>query len=162
MSKVKRRCKVCTKMFYAGRWQIKEGWGIYCSIGCKGESQKKGRITRCFTCGSDIWRGPGELRKSKSEKFFCSKSCQTVWRNKYYSGPNHPFWKGGINTYRNLLLSTKKKVECVVCKENDARVLQVHHKDGNHRNNSLDNLVWLCVNCHRLVHLHNEKIPKYA
>lgn len=148
--------------FRVRQWQVKQGWGMYCSIKCKNESQKKGRFVKCSTCGGKTWRGPGELRRSKSKKFFCNKSCQTIWRNKYYSGPKHPFWKDGMSTYRNALLNTGKKVECVICKEKDARVLQVHHKDGDRRKNSADNLTWLCVNCHRLVHLHKGKLPKYA
>ena len=30
--------------------------------------------------------------------------------------------------------------------------LELHHKDNNHENNSLDNLTILCPNCHALVH----------
>ena len=67
-----------------------------------------------------------------------------------------------MSTYRRTLLGTNKKVECITCKEKDARVLQVHHKDGNRRKNSIDNLAWLCINCHHLVHLHNKKLQKHA
>lgn len=37
--------------------------------------------------------------------------------------------------------------------------LQVHHKDGNHENNSPDNLEWLCVNCHSKKH--KRYIPRF-
>jgi 5-methylcytosine-specific restriction endonuclease McrA len=30
--------------------------------------------------------------------------------------------------------------------------LDVHHKDGNHSNNALENLKTVCANCHRLIH----------
>ena len=30
--------------------------------------------------------------------------------------------------------------------------LDVHHRDGNHSNNTPSNLATLCANCHRLVH----------
>jgi hypothetical protein len=31
--------------------------------------------------------------------------------------------------------------------------LRVHHKDGNQKNNDMDNLITLCQSCHRIVHL---------
>jgi 5-methylcytosine-specific restriction endonuclease McrA len=41
---------------------------------------------------------------------------------------------------------------CGRCKLVDKRVLAVHHKDKNRENNALSNLMWLCHNCHYLVH----------
>jgi predicted HNH restriction endonuclease len=41
---------------------------------------------------------------------------------------------------------------CLLCKEKDKRVFAVHHVDGNHKNNKVSNLTWLCHNCHHLVH----------
>ncbi|MBI4281264.1 HNH endonuclease [Candidatus Uhrbacteria bacterium] len=38
------------------------------------------------------------------------------------------------------------------------RVLLVHHIDENRKNNVLSNLVWLCRNCHFLVHKYNENM----
>jgi len=47
-----------------------------------------------------------------------------------------------------------KKDECERCgfKALDRCQLDVHHKDGNHRNNDPPNLETLCANCHRLEH----------
>ncbi len=44
------------------------------------------------------------------------------------------------------------EVICEVCKITDERVIVVHHKDQNRRNNRLENLIWLCRNCHYIVH----------
>ena len=45
-----------------------------------------------------------------------------------------------------------KKYECEKCHNTEwngqAIPLQIHHIDGNHFNNSLDNLQLLCPNCH--------------
>ena len=30
--------------------------------------------------------------------------------------------------------------------------LEIHHKDGNHSNNTAENLMTVCANCHRLYH----------
>ena len=35
----------------------------------------------------------------------------------------------------------------------------IHHKDKNPLNNALENLVWLCLNCHYLAH-HKEDLDK--
>ena len=45
--------------------------------------------------------------------------------------------------------------QCVRCglQHEDKRVFDVHHKDGNHSNNSPDNLETVCPTCHRLHHL---------
>lgn len=116
------------------------------------------QLVRAPGCGKKIWRAPKDLKHSKSGKFFCSKSHQTLWRNKVYSGPNHPLWTGGESTYRKTLIENGISPICARCGEKDQRVLTVHHKDGNRKNNTIKNLVWLCLNCHHLVQRHNESI----
>jgi hypothetical protein len=120
--------------------------------------QKTGKSVYCEICGKEIWKTPKDFRKSKSKKFFCSKSCQSKWRNVEYSGPKHKFWKGGINVYRDILKKNGRPQLCCKCKIKDQRVLVVHHKDYNRKNNNIENLVWLCRNCHHLVHIYNIKI----
>jgi len=44
---------------------------------------------------------------------------------------------------------------CEVCKMVDERVIVVHHKDRNRKNNEIENLAWVCRNCHFLVHYYN-------
>lgn len=146
-------CKICGKEFYAKPNWLKKGWGKYCSRNCQFKAQLKGEFVYCGQCGKKIWRAPRDLRHSKSGKFFCTKSCQTLWRNKFYSGPNHPLWTGGKKKYRTILLSVKKiPVKCIKCGYKDEKVLVVHHKDGNRQNINLYNLEWLCRNCHYLIH----------
>ena len=45
------------------------------------------------------------------------------------------------------------KDSCERCKNDDARLLIVHHKNRNREDNRPDNLQTLCYNCHRLVHV---------
>lgn len=152
------KCKICSNLFYARPAHLKNNWGIFCSIECKGISQKTGKCVKCFTCGRNIYRTPKNLSSSKSTKYFCSKSCQTKWRNKEFSGFRHGRWIGGYSTYRKLLKNSNSKHICVLCKTRNTKVLAVHHVDGNHRNNILNNLAWLCHNCHHLVH--RDKVEK--
>jgi len=39
------------------------------------------------------------------------------------------------------------------CKENPNMAKHTHHRDGNHKNNNPDNLIYLCVSCHRKEHI---------
>lgn len=152
------KCRICGKEFYVRPNHLRRGWGKYCSWKCKCKAQLKGKFVYCETCGKKIWRMPRDLKHSKSEKFFCNKTCQTIWRNKVYSGPNHPFWTGGESVYRKILMENGISPICARCKEKDQRVLTVHHKDKNRYNNKTKNLIWLCLNCHYLIHHHNEPV----
>ncbi len=153
------RCKICDKKFYTKPSYLKLGWGKYCSIKCKRIAQLKGKFVKCHTCGKKTWKAPKALKHSKSGNFFCCKSCQTIWRNQYYSGPKHPNWKGGEHRqYRKILLKNGKTPVCQICGLKDKRVLIAHHKDRNRKNQTIENLIWLCLNCHHLVHHYNKSI----
>lgn len=146
------KCQICFKQFYIKPSHLKLGWGKYCSIKCRSAAQLKGKIVKCFTCGKEIYRSPKLLSRSKSKKYFCSKSCQTLWRNKQYVGELSKKWVNGRNSYRKVLLRNKIKPICKLCNFSDERVLIAHHIDHNRENNKLNNLVWLCLNCHYLIH----------
>lgn len=147
------KCKICRADFYAKPNWIKRGWGKYCSRKCHHESNKKGRMASCFICRKQTYKSQKELRASKSKKYFCSKSCQTVWRNSIvFVGSNHANWKNGESAYRSILVHSNVPQVCKRCREQDRRLLVGHHLDRNRKNNKLSNLVWLCPNCHFLVH----------
>ncbi len=42
---------------------------------------------------------------------------------------------------------------CKMCGENDRRCLAKHHINNNHGNNESNNLLIVCFNCHRKLHL---------
>ena len=148
------KCKVCGKSFYGKPCHIKMGYCKYCSKDCSNRAKRTGKLMRCGICGKEIWRTKQDFRRSKSGKFFCSKKCQTLWRNKKFSGKLHPNWKNGNNRfYREKLLKSDRERVCVRCGNGDLRVLVVHHIDGERKNSRLTNLMWLCRNCHYLIHL---------
>lgn len=156
------RCKICKTEFYARPNWIEKGCGKYCSRKCQFEGQKKGQVEACFICKKQAYRSKADFRKSKSKKFFCSRSCQTIWRNSIvFIGPRHANWVAGRSAYRNILLRKKIKQACKRCDTQDNRVLLVHHLDGVRDNNALSNLIWLCHNCHFLVHHYSEEKEKY-
>lgn len=74
-----------------------------------------------------------------------------------HSGKNkilNPFSKGTILTsHHKRKLKTILKYVCVICGNNGSHMgttltLQIDHIDGNNQNNEIDNLRWLCPNCH--------------
>ena len=152
-------CLVCGAEFYIKPSHIKRGWGKYCSVACRHKGQLKGEYVDCFTCGKSVYKSPFNLTKSKSGKHFCSKRCQSIWRNEVlFIGDKHSNWKHGKSAYRRILKSSGKEQICLLCRMIDKRVLIVHHCDKNRNNNAITNLVWLCNNCHYLVHHYiNEK-----
>ena len=146
------KCRVCGQEAFVKPSHQKNGFGKYCSQKCNAESQKNGQMFPCHICGKQVYRSLKFQQRSKSNKFFCTKSCQTVWRNLTYVGEDHANWKGGSSSYRDALRRTQVPRICARCKSDDTRTLSAHHKDRNRQNNSISNLIWLCYNCHYLVH----------
>ncbi len=154
------KCLRCGLGFYAKPSQKLRGKGKYCSAKCSNECQKRGRYIPCKICDAPTWRTPANEKKSSSGVFFCSKSCQAVWRNRNFSGPSHPLWAGGVSKYREILIESGRQVLCRMCGEIDIRVLVVHHRDRNRRNSDVENLTWVCFNCHRLIHKHGVSLQE--
>jgi hypothetical protein len=146
-------CSQCHTTFYVKPNRLLKGWGKYCSDACKHLGLKSGSLIPCVTCGKLAYKNKRDQTRSTSGKYFCGKSCQTVWRNSHlYTGSNHSNWKTGESSYRHRLQKANVDQICIKCGTSDARILAVHHKDKNRKNNRLSNLVWLCHNCHFLVH----------
>lgn len=78
-------------------------------------------------------------------------------------GENNPAWKGGIAkwdyafNWKSLARSirVRDKYTCQSCGDIRKRwgvYLHVHHIDSDKTNNSLDNLISVCAQCHREIH----------
>lgn len=150
---LKKKCRVCSKKILVKRFHALKGWGKYCSKKCQAKAQYSGHWIACDYCGKEIYRTPKDFKRSKSSKFFCSVSCHCSWENENRRcGENAPNWVAGQNVYRRLLERTGIAKRCNHCGINDRRVLAVHHRDRDRRNNKIENLEWLCMNCHRIEH----------
>jgi 5-methylcytosine-specific restriction endonuclease McrA len=64
------------------------------------------------------------------------------------------------NAYIRIAFNNLKHL-CNRCKNKDKRVLIVHHKDRNKKNNNLANLEIICANCHMIEHLKDKKVSYY-
>ena len=151
-------CKICGQEFYVKKSHLLVGWGKYCSRSCHHKGMQLREKHYCFICSKEIYKTPTQLKRSKSLKFFCGKSCQTKWRNTQYVGPMHLNWKDGRAAYRSVMTRNNIAPICFHCNSKDKRVLAVHHINENHLNNNVKNLAWVCHNCHYLVH--NDKVEK--
>ncbi len=98
---------------------------------------------------------------SENGKHFCGIKCSNEWLGTTRRGEKHPNWINGESVYRNLLSRAKQIKVCQICCEKDSRVLAVHHLDRNRENNDVTNLVWLCHNCHFLVHHNKVELAKF-
>lgn len=154
-------CSSCHKEFSIKPSRLKDGYKKYCSRSCAHKATRTGKMVMCDTCGTEIYKSGKAINGSKSGKFFCGRSCQTKWRNTEFTEEKHANWKGGKHAYRRIMLQSDKPMVCGRCNTTDKRVLAVHHLDENRKNNSIDNLAWLCHNCHHLIHHYPGEYEKY-
>lgn len=98
---------------------------------------------------------------------------QRIARSEAYTGEGNPFYnKSHTENSRNQMKFTRQNYEydssapqpeyrrnaieaygykCSGCGCTEG-LLHVHHVDGNHDNNNIDNLVVLCISCHGKIH----------
>jgi hypothetical protein len=126
----------------------------YCSIVCRARAREHKIESKCSTCGKIISRTPSQIKRSKSGLLFCDRSCKEYAQG-LESGiaaiqPYHYGSAGGLYSYRDKALKYRKF--CEICGySEEIRMLDVHHRDGNRRNNKLANLQVLCVWDHALI-----------
>lgn len=133
----------------------------FCSKECQSQYQKEymqGNQLRkkynctCLNCGKELL----------GERKYCDKKCQNDHKYKEYIKK----WKKGLETgksgeyqisgYVKRYIKEKYNNQCCKCGWNEINPytgkipLEIHHKDGDYKNNSEDNLELLCPNCHSL------------
>lgn len=132
-------CQECQTPFEVYPCQLRRGGGKFCSIGCGTRYRNK--------------RDNPSRRKDVREKI--SKNHADV------SGKNNPMYGRRGETAPSYIDGRKKygcgyraiaiiylDHKCSICEERRLEQLDVHHKDGNNKNNELENLVFLCKKCH--------------
>jgi 5-methylcytosine-specific restriction endonuclease McrA len=138
-TKVKRVCEQCGKEFYVFPSIVKTGRGKFCSVAC-------GTIYRNL---HDNPSKKEEVRKKISENHADISGRNNPMYGK--TGKSAPSYIDGRNSfqgerYKKILLASGVPEECVLCGSKIA--LNVHHIDGDRKNNDLTNIVFLCSNCH--------------
>lgn len=107
---------------------------------------------QCANCGKEVDKAPAIIKRSLTGNIYCSRSCSNSKNNTLFkSGENHPNYTTGRGSYRNRKLK-ESEGKCEKCGIDVPCILEVHHIDGDRKNNKLDNLKLLCANCHKLEH----------
>lgn len=133
---------------------LKNPKGKYCSHSCsaKTENLKRGSkkviIINCLFCNKEIY----------SRKKFCNQTCHINYKyktlvEKWISNPDNfktprPFMKKWL-----IEIYGEKCSICNWCEINSKTKkvpIELHHKDGNWKNNTPENICLLCPNCHSL------------
>lgn len=107
----------------------------------------------CLVCGKEL---------IGVQKKYCSKKCAGIGKHNQYIQE----WKAGkqdglkgeygISIHIRKYLLDKYNCRCQLCGWGEQNPftktlpLEVHHIDGNYKNNKEDNLQLLCPNCHSL------------
>lgn len=136
-----RTCAECGTIFYVRLTSAAQS----CSRKCAGKLKSRNTVTSkivfiCAYCGKEIEKWPSvALKAIKTGKHYCDRSCQT---------------KDQIKHYRKVGRLSKEE-RCERCGYDSYPVLEIHHKDSNHKNNEPDNLELLCPNCHLVSHYKN-------
>ena len=109
----------------------------------------------CAHCGITFTKANSRLANSRSGLYFCCREHKDIGQ-KYIKEiqPEH-YGTAGPRNYRRKAL-THYKHECNNCGYNIFEALEVHHIDKNIDNDSIENLVILCANCHLIIHKSKE------
>lgn len=116
----------------------------------------------CFYCGKDLPADDCFSKGHYARKNFCDHSCYdmlqyrnyiTRWKSGLESGIVGKLW---LSDFIKRFLKEKYDNKCAVCGWNKLNPytskvpLEIHHIDGNYKNNDESNLTLLCPNCHSL------------
>ena len=150
-------CEICGKKFITRKTYAKKKRAKYCSRECMALSQRNRVEKKCDYCGKIFERIESSIKKSRTGLVFCSRACkdfaQRLINGKKFSimRPKHYGTAEGRNDYRDKAFA-HYPIKCANIKcgyEEDDRLLEVHHRDGNRNNNEIEKLAILCGRCHR-------------
>jgi len=137
-----KQCQQCGKSFVAKSPRQK-----YCSIRCSNEAKKTGKFVLCVNCHKKVWVTVSQLKKQSL--FFCSNRCH----RRFKCRDNHyrPF---GVSPKMRMKLLISANYCCRICGKKHERLfpLEIHHINGNPKDNRIENMIVLCRSCHHRFH----------
>lgn len=146
-------CENCGCSFSRSKYEAerrrKAGKRVFCSQNCASKIRAKECLVdvKCKECGTFFSR----KKSLVGENVFCSRSCSNTHSNKKMVGPGSRNYKHGKSMYRYNALKNKMPI-CEVCGFDKEYAIEVHHIDKNRENNSIENLMIVCANCHTGIH----------
>jgi hypothetical protein len=142
-----KKCEQCNEIFYAPKHRLDKR--KYCSIKCQADANKNRYEVECAMCSKKFERVENKL-STKTGLNYCSRKCKDKAQSTDgIFEARVPHFKDGYHNCRERTIKERKI--CEVCGyKNDIKMLDVHHKDRNRKNNLDSNLKVLCVWCHAL------------
>lgn len=168
MKTITQACQNCNTFFEASLKEVKRGNGKYCSKKCAYSSISSKMQTKfakinqpnveCSYCKKMFYKNQHRQKFSKSGMFFCCREhkdlAQTLEFGLKEIQPTH--FGTGESSYREIAFRLKPKT-CERCQYfKIPEILEVHHKDRNRENNTIENLEVLCPTCHMAEHFLNK------
>lgn len=136
-----RKCEICPKLFKVSSWYVKRNWGRFCSLTCKGVSQKgktpwnKGKLMPSLVGnkhreGKTPWNkgvilaGYSRMGFRKENRFYedprvkatqfkkgVAVSPKTQFKKGQNTGLSNPQWKGGVTPESKLVRTSPEMTE---------------------------------------------------
>ena len=154
---IKTKCNCCNKVVMKDNNQYRKFKHHYCSRSCAAKmnnKKHKKEMPRCLFCSNYCTH-----RNNK----YCSHKCIIANKdNKMYKKWKegtlscYNYTSGNLNKWIRTFIINKYNNKCAKCGWNKVNVttnkspLEVHHIDGDYKNNNENNLICLCPNCHSL------------
>ncbi len=170
MKTITQVCEECKSFFQAPEKEVKRGNGKYCSKICSVEGVKKKQILRnsiknqpnveCAYCKKTFYKNESKRKTSKSQLYFCCREHKDIAQSLEFGlkqiWPPHFGEATGESSYRAIAFRHKEH-KCERCNyDKHPEILEVHHKDRNRENNTVENLEVICPNCHMTEHFLNK------
>lgn len=133
-----KRCLTCERLFKLKPSQ--ENRRTHCSKPCQYR-----RVTyQCEMCGK-----LKTVRPSQGAKRFCSNTCRLRWFANHFRAEASPHWKNGFSRSRYGIRARE-----IWIKHHGLipKGMVIHHRDGNFKNNSIDNLQMVSIAEHMRIH----------
>lgn len=140
-------CASCGKTIYKTRNRLKKSKSglVFCSPQCFGKHSDTRQARKCDQCGKIIYRAAWQTEGR--ERLYCSVKCRSAGlKERRVTTPRS---KRQAIHKAPLLEQTPF---CELCGLNEPAILEIHHKDRNPQNDSAENLLVICPNCHTRIH----------
>jgi hypothetical protein len=148
------KCEFCSIDFLTR----KDHPSKFCCIKCyndfrKNKKKANRKEIKCAWCNKNFYKILSKISESKSGLNFCNRKCKDSAQK--LGGiqeimPPH-YGKAKIPNYRGMFKEVELK--CFRCGYKEFSCgIDIHHIDGNRKNNNKENLLPLCAICHRALH----------
>lgn len=149
-------CEICNSRFRADRKEVR-----FCSIECEVIHRRNNISTvNCDYCNKEIKRGRNHIFSNKNN--FCDSTCSNnFWGYALFSGKSKYGGDWGTIRRETLEYYNGKCQRCDI--EISLKTCNIHHiipisyfkENQKHIANSIENLIPLCIECHKDVHRDN-------